>query len=445
MKKIMFLCALFCASLTMFAETVTVSLANGSHDGSKITWKEVSDNITITQNKGTSSSTVNANYVAAPRMYKGHYLAFECAENYTINGIELSYTGSYTGNSITAGTAIDGNTVTDSQTAITRVIDTENGGTHKFTVVDAAGVSTVYIQNTAAAKNTQLRLTAIKINYTKAATTEPSINAPAVDFGKVFKSEETTLTVTGENLSDAITYSLGGGQGFSVTGTLTATGGDLTVAFDATVAGSYSDVLTLTSGSATKIINLTAEYLDLTGNGTKESPFTVADVKAMNNEIMGSYWVSGYILGSAANNGEIAATVGNNSLLLGETASDETGITVQLVIGGAAQTALNVQDNEDNVGKEVKVYGSLEAYYSVPGVKGVETEEHYEWITSATGLEKVELTNRIFAIDGKINAPAEARIFNLIGMDVTHMNGQLENGIFLVKVGKNVTKVLVKK
>ncbi len=51
----------------------------------------------------------------------------------------------------------------------------------------------------------------------------------------------------------------------------------------------------------------------------------------------------------------------------------------------------------------------------------------------------------IYACDGRIYAKEDICIYNLVGMDVTHLNGQLDNGIYLVKIGDKVQKIFVKK
>jgi hypothetical protein len=49
----------------------------------------------------------------------------------------------------------------------------------------------------------------------------------------------------------------------------------------------------------------------------------------------------------------------------------------------------------------------------------------------------------VYARDGRIYAEEGARIYTLLGLDVTTMNGQL-NGVYVVKNGNKVAKVVVK-
>lgn len=59
-----------------------------------------------------------------------------------------------------------------------------------------------------------------------------------------------------------------------------------------------------------------------------------------------------------------------------------------------------------------------------------------------TALENVEALE-VYAENGRIYAAEGARIFTVSGIDVTEMNGQL-NGIYIVKVGNQATKIAVK-
>lgn len=385
---------------SMFAADVTVDLAKGSHDGSSITWSAVDGNITVQQLQGTSTTAVNANYIAAPRVYKGHILAFTCKENYTITGIEITCNGTYYGNSMTAGTAVASNVVTDDATNILRTWASTSGGTHVVSTKNADGESAIYIQNVASESNVQLRFTALKISYIKAAATTPTISAGDVDFGTVIsgKAEAATLNVTGENLTSAITYSLQSGANFSVTGELTTTGGKLTVNVTNNAEGEYEDVLTLVSGTdATKQVTITANVVELTGEGSETNPYTCADVLKLHNAISDKAWVKGYILGGAKTAGNpselvVEALAGNNTAMAIADAATETDntkmVTVQL--GASVRADVAAAGNE---GKLIQVQGTLEAYLTVPGVKGVSSTDNYKFIDGpAPQPEVIEMT-----------------------------------------------------
>ena len=224
MKKLSFFLMAMLMSVMSFAQTTeSVVLASGVHDGSKITWTIANGNITISQLQAASSTAVNASYISAPRMYKGHIFKFETAEGYAITNIDITYNGSYYGTDLFAGTVIsNNNTVTKNTTDITATYSTATGGTHKIATTSAEGESMIALQipNSAASGYKQLRPTAIKITYVKAATTTPNISCGDVTFGTVNSINNNTkeVEVVGENLSEAITATLETGAAFSVEG-----------------------------------------------------------------------------------------------------------------------------------------------------------------------------------------------------------------------------------
>ena len=154
--------------------TASLTLSDGSHSDGVITWvlKDGSDNaITVQQLKGSSGTAVNSSYISAPRLYKGHVLSFTGATGYFIKSISITYDGTYCGNSMTAGTVISDNVVTDNTTAVNRTWASTSGGTHVVSSVSSDGLSQIYIQNVAST-NVQLRPTAISITYNKVAVPE---------------------------------------------------------------------------------------------------------------------------------------------------------------------------------------------------------------------------------------------------------------------------------
>ena len=160
------LCALVAGSISGWGETESITLSSGSFSTDHITWSGTS--VTIQQTKGTSTTAVNSSYVSAPRVYKGHILSFEAKSGYIIKSISITYDSSYKGNSMTAGIALDGNTVTDNPTAVNRTWSTASSGTHLVSSASDDGHAAIYIQNvcgSSSTDNVQLRPTAISINY----------------------------------------------------------------------------------------------------------------------------------------------------------------------------------------------------------------------------------------------------------------------------------------
>lgn len=231
-----------------------------------------------------------------------------------------------------------------------------------------------------------LYIKSLKVEYENIVAGVPTISANNIDFGTIFATDTTkTLTVVGSDLTENITATLKTGTAFELSGDLTKDGGDLAVKFIATTAGTYSDEITLTSGETTKTIAVSATYVVFEGDGTEENPYTCADVKNLNNTKTGPYWVKGYILGCIKDNElQTSSFTQASNLALGATADAEDYVPVQLPSGSDVRTALNLVDNAHMAGALVKVYGTLESYFSKTGVKSV---SDYEIIESAPEVE----------------------------------------------------------
>ena len=379
MKKLSFFLMAMLMSVMSFAETESITLSSGTHDGSKITWTAANGNITISQLKAASSSDVNASYVAAPRMYKGHILKFECAEGYGITNIDITYNGSYYGTSLFAGTTMTSTTVTANTTDLTSTFVTTSSGTHKIVATNAAGEKLIALQipNNAASGYKQLRPTAIKVTYAKAASSTPAIACGDVNFGTVPAANTNTkeLEVVGENLTEVITATLEEGSAFSVSGSLDETGGTLTVTVIATEEGQYTDQLTLTSGTTTKTVAISAKVVACQGKGTKEEPYTIGDLTKLANPGTKA-WVAGYIIGEITDN-ELSTSgfTTNSNIALAETVGETKKYAPIQLPTGEVRNKLNLVNNPTNLNKQVVLYGTLEAYYSLPGVKNVSAYE----------------------------------------------------------------------
>ena len=121
-----------------------------------------------------------------------------------------------------------------------------------------------------------------------------------------------------------------------------------------------------------------------TGVGTKDQPHSVASAKSTfvdGSQI--SAWVEGYIVGSvdgmtlSTNAVFGTATSTKTNLLISDnpnTTNVNECIPVQLP-SGAVRDALNLVDNPTNLGKKVKMNGSIEKYFGAPGFKSVKEFE----------------------------------------------------------------------
>lgn len=266
------------------------------------------------------------------------------------------------------------------------------GSNSSYTVNTSGTANATYTIEITNANNMQIA--SIEFHYA-ADPTAPSITCEDVTFGNVFTiipNIHQEITITGKNLSDDIVATLPDNSKFSVSGTLDATGGTLDIALTATEAGTYDDVLTLTSGNTTKNVAITATLIQLAGEGTKEKPFTLDEVQTINSSLGTSekYWVIGYIRGSYKSSSELGeATVSN--LAISSTEDENVYVPVALPTGDV-RTALNVVDNPENIGKQVKLYGTLEIYFSTNGIRNV---SEYELLNDPTSVTNTKVSTKV--------------------------------------------------
>lgn len=251
----------------------------------------------------------------------------------------------------------------------------------------------------------------------------PAINAAAINFGLVPTMtlpivKEAELEVTGANLTEVISYSVLG-TSVAVTGELTANGGTLAVTLTADAEAEISDTIVLTSGTTVAKVPVEANVVNTVGDGSKDAPFTTADVVKLNNGIGNDkYWVEGYILGCAANNGLIGDKDKNvaSNIAIGDAADQtENAVPVELP-SGDIRTALNVVDNESNLGKKVKVHGQLISYFTFKGVKAV---DEYEWSSTTAIDNTLDGTKAVKVLrDGQVLILKGEKTFNTVGQIV---------------------------
>lgn len=168
----------------------------------------------------------------------------------------------------------------------------------------------------------------------------------------------------------------------------------------------------------------TATYLEsrasfdlyvIEGQGTFEDAYTPADVQYYKGRVTEKVWVKGEILGSIKDNTIYPAgdekTQASN-IAIGTT---ELYVPVQLP-SGSVRTALNLKDNPSLQGALVWVYGNLETYFSMPGVKNTSDFS----LNGPTGIIAVEqpATGKltIYSLDG--------RQLNTLGKGIQIVNGK---------------------
>ena len=276
---------------------------------------------------------------------------------------------------------------------LTPTISKQVAGTVEFIAEAGSWANNSYYQikfnlTNSNSKNYRFDITKIEF-YSYQDASAPAIMAEKIDFGMIattaFPAEKNAeMAVTGANLTDAIAYSVIG-DNVTVTGSLTAEGGTLDVALSANAEGEISDTIVLTSGATVAKVPVVANILQTSGDGSKENPFSVADVVKLNNGYgMEKYWVMGYIVGSATNGGALATTDVASNLALGDAAEQTEGLVPVELPSGDIRTALNIVDHAENKGKLVKVHGQLISYFSWSGVKAT---DNYEFVEEPAGCD----------------------------------------------------------
>ena len=278
-----------------------------------------------------------------------------------------------------------------------------------------------------------------------------------VDFGLVgrnYKADAQTILVEGANLKGTITAKLEGGNasdGLFVLSTtsLPAEGGSITVTTrpGATPGGMFGTNIVLqgkdatTSETVKKSVTLLLEVtsLDLEGAGTKPDPYTCGDVLllAANAGTVWSdtyYWVTGYVLGGVKRYQEQYDGISytdNLSLVLAADPNETNDNKYVLVqISGNARAALNVVDNPELIGQQIKVNGLLlndnlnPNYLGKPGVRDVRTDAQYvrpakpgeEGIEEVLGGDRAGTRKILY--DGQLYILRGEAIFTITGQPV---------------------------
>ena len=234
-----------------------------------------------------------------------------------------------------------------------------------------------------------------------------TVEGSTVDFGLVgryYSAQQRTLHVEGANLTGNITAVLAEGEPnlFQLDRTqLPAEGGELQVTLKTGAStGQTGCYLYLrgkdakTGAEVEKRVTILVEVasLDLEGSGTKPDPYTCADVilLAANEGTVWTgtyYWVTGYVIGGVKRYNDIYDGISftdNQSLVLAanpDETNDSKYVTVQ--ISENARAALNVVDNPELIGQQIKVQGLLlndkanPLYLGKPGVRNVRTDAQY--------------------------------------------------------------------
>lgn len=297
----------------------------------------------------------------------------------------------------------------------------------------------------------------------------PVVSIPAtVSFPTLEPGQSTVenISLSASNLTESLTVEVTG-TGFTLTSPATVSkeaaeaGATITVSFAPTAAGNYNGTLTVSGGGLTesKVSTLTAKSLALVGDGTKTNPFTVADVIALENTNKGPHWVKGYIVGAIVFNkpSEFAPPFSTaTALYIGDDVSerDTTLLMPVQLPSGDVRAALNLMDNPDNVGKELTIYGNLEAYFSMPGLR---SPTEYELGGGGNSVFTPEAENVIFVEGDQLRIKAAqtglVEVYNVLGQQIivqqvnqgfNTLSGIPGGQIYIVKFDGKTKKVFLR-
>ena len=298
------------------------------------------------------------------------------------------------------------------------------------------------------------------LDEVKVIPADPSLGAIRVEegtnidlgvFGQSYKKVDFTLHIHGENISSegiSATLKDGNADHFQLSSaTLPAEGGELTITLNSGLTDRYNGCYLDLHGKSKKgddvdrrvtiSFEVTSVYLE--GNGIQQDPYTCNDLFTLEAnpwEIYANtrYWVTGYVIGGVKRYNEVYDDISYEDKLSLVIAADpnETNankyVTVQ--ISDDARAALNIVDNPELIGQQIKVNGILARevnneynpyYLGKVGVRDVRTDEHYvrpaKETTGSECIQPSEIRNQKVLRDGQlIIITPDGMQYNVLGI-----------------------------
>lgn len=185
-----------------------------------------------------------------------------------------------------------------------------------------------------------------------------------------------------------------------------------------TVVGPGVTVITATTAESENYLESRASFTlyVIEGQGTFEDAYSPADVKYYNGRVSEKVWVKGQILGSI--NGNTIYPAGEEKVQASNIAigTPEVYVPVQLPANSEVRAALNLKDNPSLQGALVWVYGNLESYFNMAGVKNT-SDFSLDGITGIIAVEQPATGKlSIYSLDG--------RQLNTLGKGIQIVNGK---------------------
>lgn len=419
MKKLTFLVAALCATMAVSAATTVTKTVDELVAANKWTissgsnatcYKNFSldEVITVSTSGADNCGSVWGSSNSDWRLYQAQKgdVTITAEKGYRIQSVTLTY------NIAKTGALFNGSAQCTSGTAIT---------------VNASSI-TLTVGNTGTATNGQVKITQFQVVYVE--DVDIPATAIALDPTSItkeqYKSATLAATLTPANATTIVEWS----------------------SSDEKVATVSNGVVTMVGVGKATITAKAGEGVTATCDVTVSEPTILTCAQAAekalavsaNNEVAadGKYVIRGYVISLVGTPSSDFSKHGNYSFWMADDKAATKG-TFE-----AYQVAPKDGATLAEVGDFVEVVGDLTKYGTTAETvgKGAATAEI---ITkgSTTAIESVEMSN-IYAHGGRIYGAEQGRIYTINGMDVTEQNGQLSNGIYIVKVGAKATKIAVK-
>lgn len=419
MKKLTFLVAALCATMAVSAATTVTKTVDELVAANKWTissgsnatcYKNFSldEVITVSTSGADNCGSVWGSSNSDWRLYQAQKgdVTITAEKGYRIQSVTLTY------NIAKTGALFNGSAQCTSGTAIT---------------VNASSI-TLTVGNTGTATNGQVKITQFQVVYVE--DVDIPATAIALDPTSItkeqYKSATLAATLTPANATTIVEWS----------------------SSDEKVATVSNGVVTMVGVGKATITAKAGEGVTATCDVTVSEPTILTCAQAAekalavsaNNEVAadGKYVIRGYVISLVGTPSSDFSKHGNYSFWMADDKAATKG-TFE-----AYQVAPKDGATLAEVGDYVEIVGDLTKYGTTAETVG-KSNATAEIITkgSTTAIESVEMSN-IYAHSGRIYGAEQGRIYTINGMDVTEQNGQLSNGIYIVKVGATATKIAVK-
>ena len=419
MKKLTFLVAALCATMAVSAATTVTKTVDELVAANKWTissgsnatcYKNFSldEVITVSTSGADNCGSVWGSSNSDWRLYQAQKgdVTITAEKGYRIQSVTLTY------NIAKTGALFNGSAQCTSGTAIT---------------VNASSI-TLTVGNTGTATNGQVKITQFQVVYVE--DVDIPATAIALDPTSItkeqYKSATLAATLTPANATTIVEWSSSDEKVATVVNGVV------------TMVGVGTATITAQAGEGVEA-TCTVEVSEATVLTCAQAAEKALAVSA-NNEVAadGMYVVRGYVIELVGTPSSDFSKHGNYSFWMADDKAATKG-TFE-----AYQVAPKDGATLAEVGDYVEIVGDLTKYGTTAETVG-KSNATAEIITkgSTTAIESVEMSN-IYAHSGRIYGAEQGRIYTINGMDVTEQNGQLSNGIYIVKVGATATKIAVK-